>query len=79
MYRHTYIQTDRQTNRINHQKTACENRKLRKFYTPCFYCQIKEVNVGCRTINNAPSFLRFEIDKRILAIFADTIPDFKIM
>ena len=35
-------------------------------------------------INNAHSFSRFDVDKRVLstpisAIFADTIPDFKIM
>ena len=72
----THGQTDRQTDMINHQKPAYENGKLRTFYTAGLLLNLKDVSVGCRMVNNATFFSKMLLS--ISAIFADTIPYFKI-
>ena len=66
-------QTDRQTDMKNHQKPACENGKLRTCIQRV-YCSIKDVSVGFRMVNVFSKILL-----STSAIFADTIPYFKIM
>ena len=63
--------THRQTDMINHQKPAYER------FIQRVYCSIKDVSLGGRMVNNATFFSKILLS--ISAIFADTIPYFKIM
>ena len=70
-------QTDRQTHMINHKKPAYENGKLRTFYTAGLLLDIKDISVSCMMVNNANFFSKILLS--VSAIFADTIPYFKII